>query len=314
MFTTRNRWAGFVMVGSVLALAFFLIQSGQETQPQVTAAPPAQVGEKKNRDADRNAIREKMQSFIKAFEAGNAKSVAMHWTEEGEYQAEDGSVFRGRKQLLEAYAGLFEKSKKLKVSVDMESLRFIGEHTAIEEGYMKVTKGDETVPTESKYTVLHVRENGKWLMSVVRDWPRDGYSLRDLQWLIGDWSAERDGVTVTTSYKWNAKKTFIEARFKIISKERTVTAKKMIGKDPATGLLRSWTFEEDGGFGVAEWARDGKKWVIDAAGVTSDGTTTSSTNILTRLDSDSFTWHATNRTLDGIELEDIAPIRVSRVK
>ena len=41
----------------------------------------------------------------------------------------------------------------------------------------------------------------------------------------------------------------------------------MIGKDPATGGLHVWTFEDDGGIGDADITRDGKKWVFAARGV-----------------------------------------------
>ena len=38
------------------------------------------------------------------------------------------------------------------------------------------------------------------------------------------------------------------------------------------------------------------------------------TNILTPVDKDSFTWQSIDRTLDGKELPNIAPIKVTRAK
>ena len=60
--------------------------------------------------------------------------------------------------------------------------------------------------------------------------------------------------------------------------------------------------------------RDGQKWVQDSAGVLEDGSVQASTNILTRIDDDTFTFQSVERSLDGDELPDVAPIRVTRIK
>jgi hypothetical protein len=53
-------------------------------------------------------------------------------------------------------------------------------------------------------------------------------------------------------------KSFIRVQFTIRQKDQTVSGFQMIGKDPASRELRSWTFESAGGFGEATWSRDGK--------------------------------------------------------
>jgi hypothetical protein len=85
-------------------------------------------------------------------------------------------------------------------------------------------------------------------------------------------------------------------------------------KDPCTGQLRSWLFDDDGGFGEGAWTRDGKRWVIAASGVQADGGEPTATNILTPVDRDTFTWQSTERTLDGEELLNLPPIKVRRVR
>ena len=83
---------------------------------------------------------------------------------------------------------------------------------------------------------------------------------------------------------------------------------------PRTGQLRSWMFDDDGGFGDAAWTRDGKRWVLAATGVQADGGEVTATNILTPVDKDTFTWQSTERTLDGAALPSIPPVKVKRVK
>jgi len=70
----------------------------------------------------------------------------------------------------------------------------------------------------------------------------------------------------------------------------------MVGKDRSTGQIRSWTFDPDGSFGEASWARDGKKisaavfrrgqwdlrWIDAASGDTGVITPPSASNIYVR--------------------------------
>src|SRR4029077_18718061 len=128
--------------------------------------------------------------------------------------------------------------------------------TAIEEGYFKVRTGKD-LPTSSKYTIMHVREGGKWLMAVVREWPSVGTSILDLDWLIGTWEAKRDDTEVRTTYEWWGDKTFIRVHITLKQKGQTREGFQMICKDRSTGQLRSWTFDAEGSFGEATWSRDG---------------------------------------------------------
>src|SRR5437870_4269899 len=72
-------------------------------QPEAQAKPKA--AEADARREDRAAIRAAMQSFVKAFQSGDAKAVAGHWTAEGEYVGEDGRTVPGREALEKAFAG-----------------------------------------------------------------------------------------------------------------------------------------------------------------------------------------------------------------
>jgi uncharacterized protein (TIGR02246 family) len=271
------------------------------------------AGEKDARKEDRAQLQAQMERFLKAFESGNAEQVASFWTANGELIGEDGRTYRGRAALAQAYRELFSKKETRRAAVEQDSLRFPSQDTAIEEGHFKVRVGKEE-PTTSRYSVLYVREGGKWLMAVVREWPAETVSLRDLEWLIGTWVAKREDTEVRTTYEWLWNKSFIRVDFTIHHKERTLSGFQIIGKDLASGQLRSWTFESEGGFGEAAWSRDGKKWVLDSAGRLTDGSTLAATLILTPVGPDAFTWQAVDRTLDGEELDDLPPVKVTRVK
>jgi uncharacterized protein (TIGR02246 family) len=301
--------AGLLAVG-VMGYLTSQAHSGNAAQGQTgTDKQPS-----KENTADSDAIKKAGQSFLKAYLAGDAKAMAAHWTENGEYFTDDGTILRGRANIEQSYAELFAKTKPYaEAAIEVTSIRFPSKDTAIEEGYFKVRKGKEGL-TASKYSVLHVREGGKWLMAVVREWPSEGVTLHDLEWLIGTWEAKRDNTEVRTTYEWWGDKTYIRVQITVKRKDSSVQGFQMIGKDRSTGQLRSWTFDPDGSFSEATWSRDGKKWMVDTAAVMQDGSVQAATNIITWIDDNTFTFQSVERTVDGEQDDDIAPVRVTRVK
>jgi len=315
MFTQRKLIMLSVAAIALLLSTFSLCnRSGREAHAQGGDVAAKQPGKSKGQDADRDAISKAGRTFAAAFESGDAKAVAAHWTENGEYVADDGTVLRGRTAIEDDYADLFAKRKgAIKVEIDVDTIRFPSRDTAIEEGFFKVRVGKEPA-ANSKYTILHVRENGKWLMAVVREWPGSGVSLRDLDWLIGTWAAKRDDTEIVTKYEWWGDKSFIRMDITIKDKKTTTKGFQMIGKDASTGQLRSWTFDPDGSFGEATWGREGKKWMLDSAAVLGSGEVLTATSIITPLDDNTFTFQSVRRTVGDLDVPDIGPVRVTRVK
>ena len=296
--------------GVLAFVAFGLVLAQDNAKPN----KPGMSSQDRKRKPEEAAIRGQSAAFLRALEKGDAKAVARLWTDEGEYVTDEGTTFRGRPAIEKAYAEAFGKSGGLKIDAKIDSIRFLSRDTAVEEGSAKVRKGKADVSAASRYSILYVREDGKWLMAVVREWPDEGTTLRDLDWLIGTWEAKTKEVDVHSTYAWDEGKKFIKVRFTIKNKERSITATQRIALDPRTGQLRSWLFENDGGFGEGTWTWDGKHWQIDATGVEADGSEVSATNLLTPLDRDSFTWQSIDRTADGEDLPDTAPLKVTRVK
>jgi uncharacterized protein (TIGR02246 family) len=294
-----------------VALVAGLLSPRQQPANPVAAADEAK---EPNRKADEEAVRKTSADFIKAVEKGDAKAVADFWTPEGEYIGDEGTTIRGRAAIEAAYAKAFAKNKKLKLEITVESIRFPSNDTAIEEGYAKSYKGNAEQPTASRYSVLHVREGGRWLMALLREWPDEGVSLRDLDWLLGSWEAKTEDTEVRTTYTWDDKRNSLRCQFAIKGPGRNISGTQIILKDPRTGQLRSWLFDDDGGFGDGAWTRDGKRWLIEATGVQGDGGELTATNILMPVEKDTFTWQSTERTLDGEELPNTPPVKVTRVK
>lgn len=137
-----------------------------------------------------------------------------------------------------------------------------------------------------------------------------------LDWLAGDWEAASEkGETARVSFTWSESQNFLLSSFTTTFKNLAIGGgTQWIGWDPLGKHIRSWTFETTGGFGEGKWSKDGDKWVIKATGVRADGKKLTATNILTRLDADTMSWQATDRTEDGKPLPDVKPIKFKRVK
>ena len=131
---------------------------------------------------------------------------------------------------------------------------------------------------------------------------------------VGEWKSTGQDTEVATTYAWNEGKTFLKVHFTIKEKDRTLSGDQFLGKDPATGEIKAWTFESGGGVGENVWNRDGDQWVVDATGTLADGNTLTMTNILTKVSDDLFTWQSINRALGDEELPDLAPVKVTRIK
>jgi hypothetical protein len=196
-------------------------------------------------------------------------------------------------------------------------VRFLGKDTAIEEGTFTV-KAEGTPPQTSSYSTLHVRENGKWLFALVKEWEQENTqpTLEDLAWLIGEWQSEGEDAVAKTSYEWIEGKKFIRARYSIAAKKEGEEASgtQIIGADPLSGAIRVWTFASDGGIGHAFWRWDGEHWEIDSFGATGAGLDTSALNYLTRDGNDKFTWRAVKRSVGGEELTDLPAVTVKRMR
>lgn len=265
--------------------------------------------------ADRTAIRDTMLSLAKAFEARDAKKLAAHWTTEGEHQTVRGETIRGREALEQGFGEFFTVTPEVLAEIRSESLRFLSKDSAIDEGVVTIRKGTTAPAIKARYHALLVREDDHWRLATLSESPDDSVSIGDLGWLVGEWkSTSGGGADIRTTYAWDANQKFIHGQFSIKEGDRTLAGKQVIGVDPATGAIHSWTFEANGGIGEADWSQDGDHWVLDAAGTLPNGSTLLQTNILTRVDADTFTWQSTERTLDDSDLPDLPPVKVTRLK
>jgi uncharacterized protein (TIGR02246 family) len=269
--------------------------------------------------ADRKAILKTQTAYVKAFNAGDAKKLAAFWAPDGEFVDAEGDSFKGRDAIEKEFAAFFAESKGAKLEITTESLRFISPGVALESGTSRLTRSADGPTDTAAYNIVHTKRDGKWLLTSVRELsyaPATNYEhLRDLEWLVGKWTAKSGGRSLTLTCEWTAKRNFLTRKYELKEADGSIrTGIQIIGWDPMVGEIRSWVFDSDGGFGDERWTRDGKRWVLEASAVTRDGAEAAATNVLTRLDHDHFTWQSIQRSLNEVRLPDTALITVTRVK
>jgi uncharacterized protein (TIGR02246 family) len=122
-----------------------------------------------DRPDDVKAIKQVTEVFTRAFNAGDAKTVAELYTDDAELIDEYGERIQGRPTIRDFYSALFNERKGATIEISVASLRFLGPDVAKEHGQTRVIPGGGEPATYRDYTVLYVKQAGRWLHSSVRE-------------------------------------------------------------------------------------------------------------------------------------------------
>ncbi len=318
---TQNRSAArfaaiaFAIIGTIVVVAAYesFRTSAHAAEGAAMASPS---GSQPGHEADEKAIRATADEFVKAFNAGDAKTIGAEWSTDAKYTDESGEQFVGRAAIEKEYAKLFKEHPGATITVNIDSIRFLGPDIALETGIAKakLPKGDATA---SRYNVVHARRDGKWVIVVGRDAPfvssLDEDYLKDLEWMIGQWKTEAKEQGLRINFEWMAQRNFIKNTYIVMKDGKsTLAGGQIIGWDPRLGRIVSWHFDALGGFGHDIWTKEGSKWMIHATGILRDDSDSTAVNIITPINANSFTWQSTKRTLDGVGLPDVPPVKIVR--
>jgi uncharacterized protein (TIGR02246 family) len=291
-------------------LCFFALVAAT-LAPQLSAAEALKKGA-----PEEKALRESMRKYEQAFNRGDAQRLATFWTENGEYVA-PGKRLEGREALQAAYGALFAEGNQCRLQATTLRLRMVAPGVAVEEGTARLSCQGEP-PAEAIFEAIHVKEDGQWKLSRVRETPiapapsnRD--KLQPLAWMIGQWASSKEGVTVSTRCEWTASKSFLQRSFSVATGDGiAIEGTQIIGWDASTAQIRSWSFDSDGAFEEAVWRSDGGRWLVDATVVLPDGRKGSEERILTPVDGNAFTWRAVNRQVAGQLMPSIDELTIAR--
>jgi uncharacterized protein (TIGR02246 family) len=268
-------------------------------------------------ESDVAAIRQAINSYIEAYNLGDAPAVADHWREGGEWISPSGSRVRGKEAIQAEMELYFQQEPGTTIEVVEPTLRFLTRDVAVEEGTVKVRRPKQD-SEDSTYIAIHVRSGDGWKLDSVRETSLPDESppspeLKDLDWLVGRWIDQSPDATLEAGVIWTKNKTFLNWSFKLsVPGMDDLEGTQVIGWDPRENTIRSWMFDSDGGFGGGTWSRQANRWMVEFSQVLPDGRVASARNIYTRIDDDTYTWKSTRREVDGEPLPDIAEVTVVR--
>ncbi len=229
------------------------------SQTAATAPSPTSTSDgKSGSNAILEAIRAEGTAFAAAFNKKDAKAVAAFWTKDGEYIDESGKVFEGRETIESLYSELFANSDS-KIQLFTDSVRLLNDSAVLEDGRAIVEPVAGGTASVVSYTAVHVKTEGRWLMASVRELAGNDSSastdLADLEWLIGDWTAEENGVRTDSKCRWIVNKNFVERSYTTnLLDGTTTTGLQIIGWNPQTNHMQSWNFTADGGHATGIWS------------------------------------------------------------
>ncbi len=198
--------ASFAVLALSASLALVVAQDRPAQEP--APAPPAgQDAVPQEREPDTRAITDLLASFVKAYNAKDAKAIGELFTPEAEIEDEDGDITRGHDAIVAWLHDTFAGGGTGTLSLDTESLRFLGTDLAIVEGTASLSTGTDSRPRTNRYSVIYARQGGRWLHARVRDEREEDVPaherLRELEWLLGEWVNESDDEVVFTNCKWS---------------------------------------------------------------------------------------------------------------
>ena len=268
-------------------------------------------------DPELEQLRASAAAFETAFNAGDAKALGAMFIDKAEVVDADGGVISGREAIQARFAGLFQETPGCTVQVEITSLRQLTPAVALEEGMTKITLPKDKGTSVNSYTLIHLKQDGKWRFASIRDYPdlvtdTPHEHLKSLEWIVGEWIDESDDGHVHTTYKWSEDGNYLVSGYLVKTKSGSeLKGTQRIAWDPLRRTIRGWVFDEHGGFMESEWVPAADSWVVKAQGFTPDGQPVSTTRLITPLSKDVYQIHSTARAVGGAILPDTS-VRVVR--
>ncbi|HMK35271.1 MAG TPA: SgcJ/EcaC family oxidoreductase [Desulfomonilaceae bacterium] len=264
---------------------------------------------------EETAIRRGVESYVQAFNQGDAKAFAGFWADNAEYITPSGERLKGRDKIEKAFKQFFSNNKGAQVNVHISGIRFPRANEAVEEGTAVVSRPGQK-DEEFTYVLKYVKRNSAWKINRVEEAakiPSNYEHLKELEWLVGDWVDESDQMDVETSGRWTRNKNFITLSFAVTPAGGTpLQGTQVIGWDPAMKRIRSWVFDSSGGFGEGVWSKEGSRWAVKMSSVLATGEKASSINIYSPVDNNAFLFSSTGREINGEPQPNIDEVRVVR--
>ncbi len=253
------------------------------------------------------AVQKAELATIEAFNKGDAAALAALFAEKGELVDENGNVYSGREQITGLFKAFFERFPKAELQMEVTGVRTVGDSLAIEEGVRLITVPDSDVAAQVRYAAVRDKVGDSWPIASYSEFaddpaPTPAEMLSGVSFLVGDWIDESPEGKTTISYRWEDDGNFLLGDYTLaVAGMPESRSHQRIGWDPLEGVIRSWTFDSDGGYSTGEWVPTDAGWVIKSDATMPDGTTGSATVTVTPTDADHFIVRSSDRIIGGVD-------------
>lgn len=281
-------------------------------------ADGADAPAKADRSRDEAAILKSIASYVEAYNKGDAKAVATHWSDSGEWTSPSGERRVGLAAIEAGLREMFADRAGSTIEVLEPSVRLLSDDAAVERGTVIVRTPDEQ-PERSTYVAVHVKRGSDWKLDSVYETASAEESasasspLEDLAKLVGQWSDSDADSDVGADIFWLKNKSFLNYSFHVsVPGSDDLEGTQVVGWDPATESIRSWMFDSDGGRGEGVWTKNRDGWTVKLQQTLPDGQRALSTNIYTFVDDDTLLWRSIGRKIDDKYLPNIDDVKLTR--
>ena len=190
-------------------------------------------------EPERSAILTLLTQLETGFSEGDAKGLASHWKENGEFVGPTGARADGRENIEKHFQAAFAARKQaVKLQIHLNHLQLVSDGLALVEATAEVRPAVASGGVPVTAFVL-VKQGGHWLIANARETvahlPPPRNPLKEIEWLVGNWSSETSnaGITLSVVCNWAANRAFLIRKFKVEGKGTFLHGgTEMIGWDP----------------------------------------------------------------------------------
>jgi uncharacterized protein (TIGR02246 family) len=279
------------------------------TQAPATAAPADEQG----------GVDFALKRYIVVFNSHEPEALAALWTPRGVYvDKATGERTEGREALAADFRALFAASPEVKLAGDVENVRVLSDTVAMVDG-TTTTLTPDAEPAVTAYTAVFIKTDGKWLVDSVHETPlptpeSPRRALEPLAWMVGHWKDATEGADVDTNIRWTPSEAFLLRSFSITREgEDPFEGAQIIGWDPRSKQIRSWTFSSDGSFGEGVWTKSDREWLVRTTQTLADGRAALATQVVKQVDPNTATVQTVAKEVDGAMEPASEPVTMMRI-
>jgi uncharacterized protein (TIGR02246 family) len=305
---------------ALMGPAFVLLNASLHAAPQENAArkpvaPPApadknsEEAEVREPSALEKEILKSTENLVKAFNDGKVDQLLETFLPDGELIDEQGTVHVGHVEIRALAAAFFEKYPGAKTTAELESVRQVGD-LVLADGSRVITTADSKGVSAFRFTAIWKKTDKGYRIASFRDFsenvpPTPREALESISWMLGEWVNEGSDARVELSFRWSEDENFILADILMMNGPEVIAkSSQRIAWDASQEMLRSWTFDSDGGFGESQWQPGENEWVLQSVATSPDGTQGSATMTISMIDEDRIAIGVSDRRTDGMEEPD----------